>query len=351
MAFERPTLSELIAQAEAEVAAKLPGADTTMRRGNLTVLPRVHAAAVHGLYGYLDWISRQLMPDTAEAEYLERWAGIWGVSRKAATPAAGEVTVSGAVGSVVPAGAVVRRNDQSRFVVQAEVTLAAATAAVEVEAEEAGADGNTSASAPVAFVSPVSGVNTTASVDAQGLSGGADEETDAALLARLLLRIQEPPHGGNGGDYETWALEVSGVTRAWATAHYLGLGTVGLTFVMDDKPGTIIPDAAEVEVMQAHIDALRPVTAQVTVFAPTPVELDFTIALTPDTTAVRAAVMAELADLIAREAEPGGTLLISHIREAISIAAGETDHELTSPAADVSVDPGEITTLGEFTWS
>jgi uncharacterized phage protein gp47/JayE len=98
------------------------------------------------------------------------------------------------------------------------------------------------------------------------------------------------------------------------------------------------------------------VTADVTVFAPTPVKLDFTISLTPDTTAARAAVQAELEDLLLREAEPedgdgSGTILVSHIREAISLAAGETDHALTAPAADVTLAAGEMSVMGTITWS
>ena len=63
------------------------------------------------------------------------------------------------------------------------------------------------------------------------------------------------------------------------------------------------------------------------------------------------AVEAELADLIRRETEPGGTLLISHIRQAISLAAGEIDHELTTPTADVTVTASQITTLGDVTFT
>ncbi|RJX35673.1 MAG: baseplate J/gp47 family protein [Desulfarculus sp.] len=351
MPFERPTLEELIDRAVADVATRLPGADTQTRRGNLVVLPRVHAGAVQGLYGYLEWISRQVMPDTAEDEYLERWSNVWGVVRKPAAYAAGAVTVSGNVGAVVPAGAVLTRADLARFVVQAEVALAAATAIVQVQAEEAGADGDTDAGAPMSFVSPAAGVNSVASVGEDGLAGGADAETDTELLARLLMRIQEPPRGGASADYVAWALEVPGVTRAWAYANHLGLGTVGLCFVLDNKAGAIIPDAGEVAAVQAYIDERRPVTAQVTVFAPVAAPLDFEISLTPDTTAVRAAVQAELADLVAREAEPSGALLLSHIREAISIAAGETDHSLISPAANVQAGAGEIITMGAITWS
>jgi uncharacterized phage protein gp47/JayE len=66
---------------------------------------------------------------------------------------------------------------------------------------------------------------------------------------------------------------------------------------------------------------------------------------------VQAAVAAELADLLRREAEPGGTILVSHLREAISIAVGETNHVLSSPAADVTHATGQIATLGTITWS
>jgi uncharacterized phage protein gp47/JayE len=144
----------------------------------------------------------------------------------------------------------------------------------------------------------------------------------------------------------------AGDERVWVAALENGPGTVVVRFMADDGAGGMaIPDAGDVAAVQAYIDTVRPVTAVVTVAAPTAVPMDFEIALTPDTAAVRAAVQAELADLLLREASPGGTILISHIREAVSIAAGETDHVLTSPAANVEHGAGEIATLGAFTWS
>jgi uncharacterized phage protein gp47/JayE len=72
--------------------------------------------------------------------------------------------------------------------------------------------------------------------------------------------------------------------------------------------------------------------------------------LTADTTAIRAAVSAELTDLFVREGTPAGTILLSHIREAISQAAGETDHILTVPSANVVMGAGAIPVLGTVTW-
>lgn len=117
-----------------------------------------------------------------------------------------------------------------------------------------------------------------------------------------------------------------------------------------NKQTAKVPDAGEVAAVQAYINALRPVTAVVTVAAPAAVPLNFTIDLVPDTAANRAAVEAELRDMLLREAAPGATILLSHIREAISLATGETDHILSVPAANVTHTTGQMATFGAITW-
>jgi uncharacterized phage protein gp47/JayE len=186
-------------------------------------------------------------------------------------------------------------------------------------------------------------------VGEDGITAGAEVESDDSLRSRLLTRIRETPHGGAYHDYLAWALEVPGVTRAWCYPQYLGLGTVGLAFVCDDQ-ADILPDAEKIAEMRDYIEARRPVTAVVTVFAPIPVPLDLSIRITPNLATVAASVETELRDLIYREAEPGGTIYLSHIREAISLAVGEVDHELVSPIEDVVLENGEITVMGAITW-
>lgn len=349
MAFTRPDLPTLINRAEADIETRLPGADARLRRSNLNVLARVHSGAAHGLYGYLEWISRQVIIDTADGDILERHASIWGVERKAASPAVGNITVTGTNGAIVPTGSALARSDGAQYTTDAEATIAGGTATIAVTALEGGQAGNAAAASSLSFDTPIAGVSASATVDAGGLTGGADIETDDDLRARLLARIQAPPHGGAQHDYVAWALEVPGVTRAWVYPAELGLGTVTVRFVRDDDASPI-PDAGEVTAVQEYIDALRPVTAVVTVAAPVAVPLDFTIDIVPDTAAIRAAIEAELRDLLRREAEPGATILLSHIREAISLAAGENDHVLTAPAANVTHAVGEMATFGTITW-
>mgnify|MGYP001340778661 CR=1 FL=1 len=349
MPFSRPTLRALVDRAIADINARLPGADARLPLSNLNVLAHVHGQAAHGLYGYIDWLSRQILPDTADVEYLDRWAGIWGVTRTAAAPATGSAVVTGATGAVIPVGTLLQRADGAQYQTTTETTLVAGAGTLALTAVLGGAAGNVSAGT-LSLVTPIAGVNAVVTLAGDGMTGGADVEVDTALRARLLARIRQPPHGGADFDYKAWALEVPGVTRAWVYPLELGLGTVTVRFVRDND-ASIIPDSGEVAAVQAYIDARRPVTAQVTVVAPIADPVDFTITgLVPSTAAVQAAVQAELEDLLLREAEPGGTVLISHIRAAISSAAGETDYVLTSPSANVTAAPGEICTMGTVTW-
>jgi uncharacterized phage protein gp47/JayE len=348
--WSRPTLAELIKRAVNSLNSYLTGTDAALRRANTNALAKMHAGGVHGLHGHLAYIAQQVIYDTAEMEYLERWASIWGITRKAAEYASGPVDFTGITGSVIPAGTELQDGNQNAYTLDADVTLAAGVGTGNVTASVAGVDGNAVEDVILTLVSAIVGVDTAASVATGGITGGFDTESDDDLRGRFLARIRQAPHGGAEFDYETWALEVAGVTRAWCYPQQQGLGTVGVTFVCDDQVDSIIPSAATVAAVQAHIDLVRPVTADVLVYAPTPVALELTISLTPATVAVKAAVTAELEDLILREAIPGGTILVSHIREAISIAAGETDHALTSPTADVTHSAGEIAVLGTITW-
>jgi uncharacterized phage protein gp47/JayE len=350
MPFSRPTLEQLIARTSTDISSRL-GIGPLLARSTLGVLARVLAGASHQLYGYLDWIARQVMPDTAELEHLERWSSIWGIQRKAASFALGNITFTGTNGTVIPAGTRLQRGDGAQFDTTADATIASGTATAAVTAVLAGAAGNTAAAIGLTLVSPISGVTSAATVAAGGLTAGADTESDNSLRARLLDRIRQAPHGGAAFDYVKWALEVAGVTRAWSYASYLGPGTVGVAIVTDDAVGGPIPSPTVVAAVQAYIEERRPVTAQVTVFAPVAKPLNLTIALTPNSAAVKDAVEAELVDLLKRDAVPGGTILLSRIREAVSIAAGESDNTVTNPTANFTCATGELATLGTITWA
>lgn len=350
MPFNRPSLPELIARIGSDIESRLPGTDARTRRSNLAVLARIEAGVAHGLYGYLDHIARQVIIDTADGDVLERWAAVWGLSRRSAVNASGVVVFSGNNGTLIPAGLVLQRADGLQFLVAVTSSITSGTAQVLVTATEPGDAGNTEPATPLALAAQVLGLSGVAYVGSGGIVSGTDVESDDSLRARLLTRIQQPPHGGAAHDYVQWALEVPGVTRAWAHPLWMGAGTVGVVFVRDNDPSPI-PDSPEVAAVQAYIEARRPVTSEVYVVAPTPLVVPVTLSITPDTPAIRAAVAAELVDVFRREATPGVTLRISHLREAVSLAAGEEDHVITAPAGDVVATAGQMPVLGTITWA
>lgn len=352
MAFERPTLTELIERDIADMSSRVNGgAGSVLRRAVLGVLARTMAGASHMMHGHLDWVSRQILPTTCDADRVQEFADVFELPEKAAAASVGTVTFTGTNGSVIAAATELRRNDDARFTTDSEVTIASGTASVTVTAVDAGEAGDTDAGIVLALVSPISGVNNSVTVAAGGIAGGRDPETVEERRARVLQRIRKPPHGGAASDYEEWALEVPGVTRVWSFPLHMGPSTVGVAFVLDGE-ADIFPNSAKVQEVQDYIDApgRRPVTANVTVFAPVPNPINPTIFLTPSTPAVKAAVQAELEDMLSRESEPGATILLSHIREAVSIAAGEYDHHVTSPTDDFTNNATQMATLGTITW-
>lgn len=349
MAFSRPQLQQIISRIKTDIETRLETGKLLVN-SFLSIIATALGGAVHGLYGFIDWAVRQLFPDTAEAEYLERWASIWGIPRTPADFAEGQATFTGSNGTVIPEGTIVKRSDDFEFTTTAEATITGGTATVDIIATDAGASGNTDTGTQLSMITPIAGLDSVATVTAPGLAGGADAEGDEALRARLINRIQEPPHGGASFDYIKWAKEVSGVTRAFVYPQQYGLGTVGVAILEDNSETGPAASPAKVTEAQEYIEEKRPVTADVTVWTPTAVPIDFEITISPDTTAIRAAVEANLREMLIRVAEPGKTIPVSKIRESVSVATGEDDNVVSDPVADVTCDELEILTFGEITW-
>lgn len=365
MSFSRPTLQTLRARISQDISSRLLDGAALPSRSVLSVLAWVWAGACHLMYGALAWYFRQYWAASAETTWLEMKASTWGVTRKPGGRASGSVTFTGT--GTVPAGQVLRSASGLLYTVDADVAVDG-TGAGTVTASEPGAAGNLAAGAQLQLVSPAIGVMGTASA-AEAFSGGADDESDESLRARLLEMLQSPPRGGSRADYVQWATSVPGCTRAWCYPLWdeggVTDGNVGVAVVADDLEDPMDCDEV-VAAVQEYIDGVRPVTASVYVFAPVPETVDLTIRLYPATDAARAAVLAELGDLFVREAEPDKAMYVSHINEAISLASGEVDHGIAaitltpqgeSPesadpaAATIEPEGGHMFRLGDVTFT
>lgn len=353
MPFTLPTLAQLRRFIRDDIAAHLPGADATIPNSNLRVMSDAQAGLTQELVLFLRWLSQQLLPDTAETEWLERHADLWlKAGRKEATFASGSVTMTGVAGTVVPALTRLTGNNQVEYQTTADIVLGSDPVEVAVEALDAGAVGNVVEGGRLSLVEAIPGVNGQAVVVT--MEGGLEAENDERLRERVLARIKAPPHGGAAGDYVQWAMEVPGVTRAWCIPNGMGIGTILLFVMFDDifAGNQGIPDGAALIPVREYIDTVRPVAIKdCFVEAPTPVALDVTIRnLDLDTLAVRASIEDELRRMLLIRASPGQTIYASWIGEAVSRALGEISHNLDT-ANLVMPSAGHIAVLGNITYA
>jgi len=350
--FTRPTLPQLITTVRNDILTRLATDSTlaALRRTDAEVYGRVQAAAVHTVYGYIDYLARNLLPDQADEDWLTRHGNMKRCPRKAATAAAGYVRWDVESNGIrIETGVTIQRDDLVSFTTTAAAVSAGGVLRIPVICDVTGASGNTDDGLAMRLVSPVTGLTSAGAAD--GIQGGADIEDLEVWRGRIIERWYWTPQGGADGDYEVWAKEVPGVTRAWIYRHWLGRGTVGVLVANSDLVNPI-PDDATVTAVQDHIEPLAPVAgADIYVFAPTPKIVDFHIRLTPDTPEIRYAVIAEIRAMMLRDGIPDGTLKPSRISEAVSLATGEYSHELVSPTDDVKIEKAEIGVVGDFTWT
>lgn len=209
-----------------------------------------------------DWAQQVLergFASTTFGDYLTLRAEEHGIIRKPATKATGIVTFTGTPGALVPAGTRVSTASTETepaivFVTDTDATISeSGTVDVTVTAEQAGASGNVPAGSIMFVVEPISGV--TGVTNNAATSGGADEESDEALLERYLTRVRNPSAGGNKADYVNWALEVQGVGGVSVVPVEDGPGTVSVYIVdTDKKPASqSIVDAVQNHIAPPHI--------------------------------------------------------------------------------------------------
>jgi uncharacterized phage protein gp47/JayE len=353
MPFARPDLATLMAQTETLLLADLPQVAPEVRRLILRAIARTQAGLVWSEHGYLAWLAAMLMPDLAGSDYLARWGRIFGVASKPAAAAIGAATFSGLVNLPIPVGLLLLAVDGvTQFATTAGANISAGgSVTLPIAASQPGTVTNLATGATLTLGQAIAGVSPAATVAAPGTTGGADAESDDAYRSRVLLRIRTPPQGGAPVDYLAWTLAQPGVTRAWVFPLHRGAGTVDVAFVMDGR-SNIIPLPADVAAVQAALDPLRPVTADCNVFAPAGDPFAVTVAgLSPNTPATQAAVNTAIADLLARDAQPAGTIWLNRLSAAISDAGGVDHFELTSPTADVVSASGHMPNFAPVTFA
>jgi uncharacterized phage protein gp47/JayE len=372
MGFAIPSLADSVERARRMFRVYLPGSDAWLWPNNIGPTAKVIGGFITEVFGFADYIAKQIFALTADSEHLDLHGEEFGLARRPAAPARGRVRFTASTALTVASAARVRRGDGAEYLALSAASLpGAGTLDVDFVAVTDGKAGSAIGGTPLEIVSGVTGT-ALAEAGVDGILGGDDSEDDESFRARILFRKRNPPHGGAAADYVAWAGSVSGVSvtnglpdvfveRLWS-----GAGSVRVFVLMRDLYPDGIAPPAEIDRVAAFIDSVRPSGAIVTVAAPRPHPINVQISgLVPDTAAMRETVLAELRASVRRLAKVAGTdtphggmpfLAIpqsfsrSWLWQAVANASGEERHSIALPASDIALSPGEIASLGTVTF-
>lgn len=122
--FQRPTLAENISMIRTDLFARLDINDE-LRRMDEDVRAKVYAGALHTVYGYIDYLAMNMLPDLCDESWLYRHAAMKRCPRKDAVAASGFMRWDGVKNELkVSAGSVIQRDDLVQYIVQADATSA-----------------------------------------------------------------------------------------------------------------------------------------------------------------------------------------------------------------------------------
>jgi uncharacterized phage protein gp47/JayE len=356
MPWQTPTLKATRSLTRDYVLSQL-GARVMIPNSVLRIMSDAMSGLAYLTFLYLDWLAKQLLPDTAETEWLDRHGNIWLVNsdgskgRKGATYAQGFVQFTGDAGTTIPVGTVLTGTNAVLYQTSTEGNIGSGgLGTAQAFSLTAGSIGNRPDGDTVLLTPAITGV--TLATWLGDMTGGVDQESDDELRERVLFRIQNPPMGGSQADYVRWAMAVPGVTRAWAAPEQ-GIGTMTVRFMMDDMhpENHGLPTVHDVVVVSDYIDQMRPVTVKdCYVVAPILQFYDIKISqLVNDNPTVRAEIEASIHTMERKRSQPGQTMYRSWVDEAISQAVGEENHELAYETTMMAA-PGYMPTLGTIVY-
>ncbi len=278
--FEAQTRDTILARLR-EYYADVQGTDVSSVEGTFSFdTLAANAKEFEAAYAEMDLIVDAAFPQTSWGAYLDKQAeALAGIDRKAATAAVVVLTITGTAGVTVPAGSIFASTTGINFATDEAVEIGSGgTATVKATAQTTGTDGNVAAGTITEIPVTIYGVS--AVTNAEAAYDGYAEETDAALLERLLFKVRQPATSGNVYHYIEWATAVSGVGAVKVLPLWNGNGTVKV-IVVDSNTDTPSDD-----LLQSVRDAIAdeaPIGATVTVVAPTTQTVNISLTCTEGT--------------------------------------------------------------------
>jgi hypothetical protein len=354
--FKRDSLEVLQDRAYALYTSLFKPLDKTPRHSLLKIFSSVDAGIFHQLLGDLDFLSKQLFPDTAEGDYLRaHWSHK--VTPLYAVSASGDVLITGLPGRSVPGGIIFKSAGGERYYTNcAYRTGEDGTTLVTVTAEDTGLKTNLSPGEELAIVSAVPAeIDSKAAVAGKGISGGADAETDEAYLTRVLLHLRNPVRYGKTGDFAAWALDATPeVSSAWEFKDY-GPDHALLVQVLNGSQATGVSPVGNLKIISDYIGEIAPPVV-FTVQSPEIIPLNPVVTLRQgeDSQVNRALAVSRMIAYLQRTARPGGEITAGALGQAAvdGVIISKAEVKLNgSTTGIVSASIPQYPYIGEVIWN
>lgn len=349
--LEKQSLSNLKSKTEEKYFSKLNPLEKTTRYNILKILADVDTGIYHQLLGDIEFLSKQIFPDTAEGEYLRsHWSDR--VPPLYPESATGYIIITGNAGVKIPSGCVFTSLQGNRYYTNESYKISEdGKVKAFVIASESGTESNLSKDNILNLSSNlIAGMDTTAQV--LEIAGGTDGESDEEYLLRVLNYTKNKSRYGAVGDFAAWALDSSSeVKKAFEFKNFNTFGALLITVVSKDENGKY-SQVKNIDTVAKYIETYCPPTI-FTVLSANIVEVCPTITLKSeeDSTSNRALVKSALENYFEVKAKPDMTLNQSTLQSVIIDGINITDATLTLENKEIKISKLEFSVLGSITWA
>ncbi|MBW9158865.1 baseplate J/gp47 family protein [Clostridium tagluense] len=237
----------------------------------------------------LNMVFAQSAATNGYSAQLDLRCGEFGVIRKAGTLATGQATFTGSETTPIPIGSIVQTTGGLQYQTTTAGVITGGVATVNVQAIDIGSNYNVPSSTIIQIPIAISGI--TGVTNTNPSTGGNDDETDLALLTRLLLQVQTPSTSGNSAHYVQWALQVAGIGAAQVFPLWNGAGTVKVCAVDSNMQPLTTP---LLTALSAYVESQRPIGATVTYESASALPININVTVVRNTAYTQAQIIASL---------------------------------------------------------
>lgn len=225
-----------------------------------------HSKKLKEIYDKLSEIFPELFPWSCTKEpYLSMHLQTFGLTRREAVKARGEVTIKGKVGVILNTGIIVISRVGVKYITtQSGIINSDGEVTLTIECLEPGIIGNCGIGDITTF--EIANTDVYSVTNKEKIENGADIETVELAKERMYEKASMPAHSGNKNNYILWAKSVGGVGKVtvWGAGEKKGVNAGQVEIMISDYSYNIA-DEELIEDVQNYINSVKIINADVTV--------------------------------------------------------------------------------------